>query len=133
LLDESRLLRCVIVYMVNGKKMMSGFLWFWLHGKQPRYNYFIQLSSSCALQSLVSYKCHLLLLCCFTVGHSKNFEKTCKGKSKAVGSDGCKTHANPMTVLRTIVHQVLFKWEYPLLTFCCSEFYNIRHLNGVKL
>ena len=28
---------------------------------------------------------------CFTVGHSKNFEKTCQGKSKAVGSNGCKT------------------------------------------
>jgi hypothetical protein len=100
--------------MVKGKKMTNGFLWFWLHSKQPRYNYLIiRLSSSCALQSLVSYKCHLpfyvalqldtrrilkrlaklgelqvsfATLCCFTVGHSKNFDKTCKGKSKAVGS-----------------------------------------------
>lgn len=94
---------------------------------------FIRLSSSCVLQSLVRYKCHLLFYVALQLDTRRILKRLAKENLKQLGRMVAKlAHANPMTVLRTIVHQVLFNWEYPLLVSCCSVFYNIRKVNGLK-
>jgi len=107
--------RCDIVYMVNGKKMMSGIHWFWLQGKQPRYHLYI-LIYCCKLGALSeSYPIHLYLLV-FVLYYSvimqldtrRILKRLAKENLKQLGRMVAKlAHANPMTVLRTIVHQVL--------------------------
>ncbi|KAF7145192.1 hypothetical protein RHSIM_Rhsim04G0143700 [Rhododendron simsii] len=84
--DVMNLLPRVIAFMVSGKKMMSIFQWFWLQGKLQSIGCFARL-----FQQLDSRRI---------------LKRLVKENLKQLGRMVAKlAHANPMTVLRTIVHQ----------------------------
>lgn len=95
--------------MVNGKKMMSAFLCSYLQDKLPRCAddlYTCLVPSALNVLSLIlSYSFSSLSV---QLDTRRILKRLAKENLKQLGRMVAKlAHANPMTVLRTIVHQVL--------------------------
>lgn len=117
LVDECYLSRHDIIYMVNGKKMMIAILCCWLLDKLLRFGDLYMCGPS-VLNVARLIPCYLYSLCMIfmQLDTRRILKRLAKENLKQLGRMVAKlAHANPMTVLRTIVHQVLIVVE---LIFC---------------
>jgi hypothetical protein len=109
LVDESYLFRHDIIYTVNGKKMMTAILCCWLLDKLPRFdNLYMCGPSVLNVASLIL--CYIYSICFIFIqlDTRRILKRLAKENLKQLGRMVAKlAHANPMTVLRTIVQQVL--------------------------
>lgn len=102
-----------IVCTASGKKTMNGSRWFWRPGRLQKYPYTfryltilcISIFSSYPLFSVSRSFCRIIL----QLDTRRILKRLAKENLKQLGRMVAKlAHANPMTVLRTIVHQVVF-------------------------
>ena len=109
LVDECYLSRHDIIYMVNGKKMTIAILCCWLQDKLPRFDDLHTSGLSVLNVTSDSSLCLFSLLYFYTQLDTRRIlKRLAKENLKQLGRMVAKlAHANPMTVLRTIVHQVL--------------------------